>query len=184
MALTRSQILTAALAILDTYGLADMTMRRVASALDVQPGTLYNYFPDKQSLLAGVADQILCEALEPLGTWREAIEAWAHSLRQVLLAHRDSAELVSAARGFQLTTHDTTRHPATLIAAAGLSPAEAIIAATTCLHFILGHVTEEQARRDREEFGSTPKPVASLTDPDTSFSFGLGLVLDGIASRL
>lgn len=185
MALSGPRILRAALTILDTYGLGDLTMRRVATALEVQPGTIYNHIPDKQSLLAGVADLILADVSEPLGTWRAGVEGWAASLRRVLLAHRDSAELVSTARGFQLTTHDITRHPATLLAAAGLPPGQAVVAATTCLHFILGHVAEEQARLDNQRFGArTATPSAPPTDPDLSFEFGLGLVLDGVASRL
>ena len=67
-------------------------MRRVASALEVQPGALYHHVPDKQTLLAAVADRILAGVDEPLGRWRPAVEAWAASLREVLLAHRDSAE--------------------------------------------------------------------------------------------
>ncbi|HHU38609.1 MAG TPA: TetR family transcriptional regulator, partial [Propionibacterium sp.] len=120
MALSATQVLEAARTILDADGLEGLSMRRVAAALDVQPGALYHHVPDKQTLLAGVADGILDEVDEPIGLWRDAVEAWAVSLREVLLAHRDSAELVATARGFRLSRHDTTRHPATLLAAAGL----------------------------------------------------------------
>ena len=77
MALTRQQILLAALGILDEYGLADLSMRRLSTTLGVQAGALYHHFPDKQTLLAGLADLILAEVSEPLGTWRPAVEAWA-----------------------------------------------------------------------------------------------------------
>lgn len=182
MPLSRTHVLQAALGILDSYGLADLSMRRVAAALDVQPGALYHHVPDKQTLLSGVADAILDELEEPLGRWRPAIEEWAANLRGVLLAHRDSAELVSTVRGFRLGRRDLGRHPATLLAAGGLTPADAHTAASTLLHFILGHVAEEQARRDWERFG--PKTGENVRGDEATFELGLALILDGIGTRL
>ena len=187
MALTRQQILLAALGILDEYGLADLSMRRLSTTLGVQAGALYHHFPDKQTLLAGLADLILAEVSEPLGTWRPAVEAWAGDIRRVLLSHRDSAELVSTSRGFQLSRHDVSRYPATLFAAAGLSPVEAVVAASTCLHFILGHVFEEQARREWERLGRTDEstgPESMNHLGDESFAVGIALLLDGVAARI
>lgn len=181
MALTAAQVLAAARAILDADGLEGLSMRRVAAALDVQPGALYHHVPDKQTLLAGVADQILAEVDEPLGVWRTAAEAWTASLRAVLLGHRDSAELVATARGFRLSRHDTTRHPATVLAAAGLPPAEARGAASALLYFVLGHVAEEHARRDWERFH--PADPATAMDADAHFSLGVALILDGVEAR-
>ncbi|MGJ3507659.1 TetR/AcrR family transcriptional regulator C-terminal domain-containing protein [Enemella sp. A6] len=180
--LTRADVLQAAADILDEFGLADLSMRRVAGSLGVQPSALYTHLPDKQTLLAGVADLILAEVAEPLGRWRPAVEEWAADLRRVLLEHRDAAELVITARGFGLSRHDTTRHPTTLLAAAGLTPDEARIAATTLLHLVLGQVAEEQARQDWERFAG-PQPD---TEPgaDRSFEIGVGLLLDGVEARL
>ena len=184
MALTQRQILLAALTILDEYGLADLSMRRLSTTLGVQAGALYHHVPDKQTLLAGLADLILAEIDEPLGTWRTAVEAWAGSVRRVLLSHRDSAEVVATSRGFRLSRHDVSRHPATLLAAAGLPPAEAVAAATCCLHFILGHVAEEQARLEWRRFGRTAEDVPYRLGDDDSFAIGIALRLDGVAARL
>ena len=51
-----------ALQILDEYGLPDLTMRRLAGALDVQASALYWHFPNKQTLLAELANRILARA--------------------------------------------------------------------------------------------------------------------------
>lgn len=158
-----------------------MSMRRVAGVLDVAAGAIYHHIPDKQSMLAGLSDRILAEVPEPIGRWREATEAWARGLRAVLLGHRDSAELVTTVRGFHLGTHDTTRHPTTLLATAGLLPAEAAGAASTLLYFVLGHVSEEQARLGWERFHP---PVASGVDADDSFEVGLGLLMEGVEARV
>ncbi len=181
MALSAHQVLDAARSILDADGLEGLSMRRVAAALEVQPGALYHHVPDKQTLLAGVADQILGEVDEPLGLWRPAVEAWTASLRAVLLAHRDSAELVATARGFRLSRHDTTRHPATLLATAGLSTVEARGAASALLYFVLGHVAEEQARLDWERFH--PADPGKAMDADAACALGVGLILDGVSAR-
>ncbi|MDU7790355.1 MAG: helix-turn-helix domain-containing protein, partial [Corynebacterium sp.] len=41
MHINRESIIDAAISLLDTYGLGDVTMRRVASSLGVAPGALY-----------------------------------------------------------------------------------------------------------------------------------------------
>ncbi|MGW6130502.1 TetR/AcrR family transcriptional regulator C-terminal domain-containing protein [Cellulomonas sp. NPDC055163] len=65
MALTRAQVVAAALEILDEYGLGDLTMRRLAGSLGVQPGALYWHVANKQALLADVADAIVAELSLP-----------------------------------------------------------------------------------------------------------------------
>ena len=59
MALSRDQIITTAVDILTRYGLADLSMRRLARELDVQPGALYWHVANKQELLVEVADVLL-----------------------------------------------------------------------------------------------------------------------------
>lgn len=59
MQLTTTAIITSALNILHEYGLGDLTIRRLARTLDVAPAALYWHFPNKQTLLGGVADELL-----------------------------------------------------------------------------------------------------------------------------
>ncbi len=183
MSLTRERIVAAAFEILDAYGLADLSMRRLAGALGVQPGALYNHVPSKQELLALLADDILGGVAEPLGPWRPTVEAWARSLRAGLLAHRDSADLVATARGFRLSRRDVTRHPATVLAAAGLVPDAALAASGTLLHFVIGHVAEEQAHADWTRLGR-PDAAEAVPATDASFTLGLDLILDGVGAQV
>ena len=55
----RADVVDHAIAVLDAYGLADLTMRRLGAELGVQPSALYHHFANKQALLAAVADEIL-----------------------------------------------------------------------------------------------------------------------------
>lgn len=63
--ITREQILAAAMALLDQRGLPDLTMRKLAAELGIRPSALYWHFPDKQTLLARLADQIVGSAPQP-----------------------------------------------------------------------------------------------------------------------
>ncbi len=55
---SRSDVVAAALRVLDAHGLEFCSMRRVAAELDVQPSALYHHVPNKQALLALMADEI------------------------------------------------------------------------------------------------------------------------------
>lgn len=59
MQLHRDRILSTALELLNSYGLADVTMRRVSTTLGVAPGALYWHVANKQALIAGMAEEIL-----------------------------------------------------------------------------------------------------------------------------
>ncbi len=59
MQLHKRDVVDAATAILDNYGIADLTMRRLGRELNVSPGALYWHFSNKQQLLGAVADRIL-----------------------------------------------------------------------------------------------------------------------------
>ena len=65
MAHRRQDVVEHAIAVLDAYGLADLSMRRLGAELGVQPSALYHHFTDKQTLLAAVADEILARGERP-----------------------------------------------------------------------------------------------------------------------
>lgn len=90
MHINRESIIDAALSLLDTYGLGDVTMRRVASSLGVAPGALYWHIANKQALIAALAEDIT----SPVSG--ESLEDISLNLRDLLLARRDGAEVVIA----------------------------------------------------------------------------------------
>lgn len=52
-------VVAGALRVLEAQGLEGCSMRRVAAELGVQPSALYHHVPDKQTLLALMADEIV-----------------------------------------------------------------------------------------------------------------------------
>ncbi len=94
----KSDVLEAALKLLDELGLPDLTMRKLAASLDVQPSALYWHYPNKQTLLAEVSNTIVA-FMKPVAeaeTWQLTTKLKALALRDALLAFRDGAEVVSS----------------------------------------------------------------------------------------
>ncbi len=96
MQLHKRDVVEAATAILDNYGIADLTMRRLGRELNVSPGALYWHFANKQQLLGAVADRVLELVHDAPGGWRDRVAGICGRLRDALLSHTDGAELVSA----------------------------------------------------------------------------------------
>lgn len=181
MPLTTADVVAAAVVTLDEVGLVDLTMRRLGDELGVRAGAIYYHVPNKQTLLALIADHVLAEVPAPAGELRVGLGAWACGVRAALLAHRDAAEIVFSARAMGLLRTDPLAAPARFLRAEGLSEADARGAAGTLLTFVLGHVVEEQARELWERFGPPGRRQPAATDEHT-FHLGVDVVLTGIAA--
>jgi AcrR family transcriptional regulator len=100
--LTRERIVAAALTLIDRDGLDAVTMRRIADELGVQAPSLYNHMRSKEALLdavaASVIEQVDASAFERLD-WRAALETWAWSYYEALVAHPNLVPHLAAAFG-------------------------------------------------------------------------------------
>lgn len=167
----RDGVARAALALLDEVGLADLSMRRIAGRLDVQPSALYWHFSSKQELLAELADRITA------GIPRDDADVLttARSIRDALFTYRDGAELVLSTYALRLgSSYAHTALEATLTRH-GLSDAPERAAAL--LHFVLGHATLVQQRMHADSHG------AALDDHTIDVTAGLDRVFDlGVAA--
>lgn len=152
----RTSVVDAAIRILDEWGLPELTMRRLAGALDVQPSALYHHFANKQALLAAVADRIQ-EAARPAPSpalgWYEATLAEAVNVRDALLAYRDGAEVVLSTRALGLGA-DAAHARLTAALGRGHDAETAASVATVLLHLILGDASLAQQRLQAESLGS------------------------------
>lgn len=189
MQLRRADVLEGAISILDEYGLGDLTMRRVATSLHVQPGALYWHFKDKQTLLGAIADSLLADVDAPTEqeNWVGQLRELAHRLRDRLLSHRDGAELVAATYASRMVTNRIRERIAAVGIRAGLSRDESELTADTLLYYILGHTVDEQARMQMDSVGALAdgtSPLFEKPDPTSRFDFGLALLVDGVRSRL
>lgn len=193
---SKGDLVDAALAILDAQGLPDLTMRRIADELGVQPSALYWHFPNKQTLLAAVSERMLepTAAPDPTLSWLEGATAIASSLRRCLLRYRDGAELVSSSLAMGLIDPPGQRQLLELAIAHGMPPALARVASSTLTHFVLGHTFHVQqqleiARVADLAAGSSAMPAAVAPEevapdaltPDEEFEGGVRLIVRGAA---
>ena len=170
MQLHRRDVVDKATQLLDDYGIADLTMRRLARELDVSPGALYWHFADKQELLGAVADRILEPAAAAVddAPWSQRIGLVCTALRNALLSSTDGAELVSAsfAAGKSERIAEILARLTAAAADAGIDPPNADLAARTVLYYVLGFTADEQSRLQWDAAGADcPRPVGAGRRP-------------------
>ena len=92
--LTRDQVLTAAMTIVDEGGIDELTMRRLGQALDRNPMAVYRHAMDKDVLLDGLVEQVISHFVVPRQAdqdadldWATALRETAHLFRRAALAH-------------------------------------------------------------------------------------------------
>ncbi|GFG69405.1 TetR family transcriptional regulator [Mycolicibacter senuensis] len=182
---SKDRIVAAAATLLDDYGIADLSMRRLARELNVSPGALYWHFANKQQLLGAVADRVLTPACADPGpgAWQWRIRTVCERLRDALLSHTDGAELVSAslAAGQSRAATAVMALLAEAATAAGVHPEQAGQVARTVVYYVLGFTADEQSRMQWDAAGAAD--IEPDADPGSAFEFGLGLLIDGLAVR-
>lgn len=159
MANSLDDVVSGALRVLDAYGLEFCSMRRVAAEIGVAPSALYHHVPDKQSLLALMADRIVADVVvanDPASA--------ASDLREAMLAVRDGADVVATASAFRL---GDSRIETSLAALTSVDIAR------TLLLFVFGHTQATQMHRQAAAVGM----LEADTDLDASFDRGLALIL-------
>lgn len=183
-----ADVVAAALRVLDSQGLEGCSMRRVAAELDVQPSALYHHVPNKQSLLALMADEIVRSvgAGGGAGTERDP-RRLCIALRDAMLAVHDGADVVATAAAFRLGHSRVEDRLAELVGRDG---------ARTLLLYTFGHAQSTQTHRQAAAFGAlvdgvsdaAVEGVAGGQDPDpgadleASYERGLDIILAGLAS--
>ncbi len=124
-AVTREDVVQAAIRIADGKDLAALTMHAVAKELGFTAMALYRYFPSKEALIDAAVDAAMGKPPERSGPregWRDEVRWWAHAKRTMLCARPWLAELpfVAAPHGPNwLAWHESFLRT---IADTGLSP--------------------------------------------------------------
>lgn len=179
----RHSVIDSALRLLDDVGLPDLSMRRLATELDVQPSALYWHFPNKQTLLAGVADRILAAVPEPDSTADPGDVA--HAILDALLTYRDGAEVVMSSYALRLGTARAQRAlAASLVPRPDAGDAARTPLADATFEFILGHATLLQQRMHAQSIGAVEADAADPTaQADDVFDAGIRALAGVSAAR-
>lgn len=185
MSHSRDDLVAAALRLLDDHGLADLSMRRVAGELGLQPSALYHHVSNKQQLLGLVSDALLERAFHPgpATTWDTRLVAVAAALRDALLAFRDGAELVASTIAFGLGGRAPYDALVSALDGSDVSAGQRPTAARTVLHYVLGQTLQEQTRLQADSLGALPTGVSGPAVEESDFLDGLAMVVDGVRVR-
>jgi len=176
--LTRDRVCAAALELVDDEGLEALSMRRLASRLDCEAMSLYNYVRDKADLLDAVHAAVLgnlqpetrLDRLRPgfnpdrLPKWRRLLGGLARALRTALLAHPNVVPLFTTQRLTAPEAVQTVGRVQMALAFSHFSDADAQRALYVVGMFTIGHAIFEKSTRN-----------------DATFEFGLEALLDAIA---
>jgi AcrR family transcriptional regulator len=151
--LSRTLVVDRALALADDEGLDAVTIRRLATELDVTPMALYWHFRTKDDLLASMADRLLDDVEIPAaqGSWPELLRGGITALVSALRPHPQVAPLVA----LRMVQHPTglalTEMALGALDAAGFSTADAAQLAGHALTTAIVLVTGDQV----DDSGST-----------------------------
>ena len=208
--LSRERVLGAAVAFADENGIASLSMRKLGEALGVEAMSLYNHVANKDQLLDGMVDLVFGEIDLPGGgaDWTMAMRERAESARQALRRHPWAIALMST----RISPGPATlRHHNAVIGSlreAGFSIEMAAHAFSALDSYIygfalqeatlpLGEAEEETIEVAQMMMAQVPADVyPHLTeftvehvlqpgyDYGDEFGFGLGLILDGLETKI
>jgi TetR/AcrR family tetracycline transcriptional repressor len=209
MSLDRPTMITAALKVLDEVGLDGLTLRRLATALNVQAPAIYWHFKHKQDLLDEMASTALVTGirqirLAPTMKWDKWAMSYGKGLRQILLLHRDGARMISGTRLTDTSLYEPMEQSLRVLVNAGLPHQAAVTALSTIYCYVVGFVIEEQAvhpmpgeRNDlydmekrSQRIDPNKLPLASnageylFSNFDRRFKNGLNLIVSGLATQI
>ncbi|MET8798750.1 TetR/AcrR family transcriptional regulator C-terminal domain-containing protein [Nocardia sp. NPDC004568] len=190
-------------------GLAAVSLRKVAAALEVGPMRLYGYIATKDELLDLMVDAVYAE-IRPVGdNWREVLRSLAETTRQAAHRHEWFADLIGGRP--QLGPHAMARGEA-VVAAMGCLDVDMVMPVSDAVNaYVVGairrEITEQRAERatgmDKRQWQATFGPYlerafatgrypalatvirdAAHLDADRTFRIGLEFLLDGIEARI
>ncbi|HEY4199103.1 MAG TPA: TetR/AcrR family transcriptional regulator C-terminal domain-containing protein [Devosiaceae bacterium] len=205
MALTRQDVIDAALRLLDAEGLDRLTLRRLAKELGISAPTLYWHVRDKRQLLDLMAEAMVVKEarrspLPETAEWWQRVEAQMRRRYQAMITYRDGPRVVAGNRPTEAMLPHIDRM-LELWTKAGFPPGEALVTIWSFGNFIIGSALEHQAElermeaavaagRERRNFDELPYPT--LRDAVTavrgqqrisSFERGLALMIAGLRQR-
>ena len=203
--LSEDAVVDAALEILKSDGLEAVTMRRVATALDTGPASLYVYVAGREGLLQAMLERIFASvALEDPdpARWRAQLHALLLRIRRALVAHPGIAETAIAALPRTDATFQLMENMLSILLAGGIDPQNAAWA-TDIFSMVVTHAAietdvrgtdhQEQARKLHETFsGLSPERFPLITahaaelvegDADERFRIAVDVVIDGVLAR-
>ncbi len=187
--LTRPRVVRTALRLVDEHGLPALTMRALATDLQVSPMALYNHVRDKEELVDLMVDLVLgeVELSTTAGDSVSQLRAMVHSYHQVLTAHPGLARVYGSQVRIGPNGLRIMERGFGLLLDAGFSPREAadaffaLYTYTVGFHLI-GSVDPDYSALPPEQTPSmlAVTPYLSGVHQRGRFEYGLDTLLTGL----
>jgi AcrR family transcriptional regulator len=201
--LTREQIVTATIELLDAEGVEALSMRKLGTRLNAGATSLYRHVANRDELIQLAVDDVFGELDPPVTathrTWRTAAARAAIDLRAMVLRHPWVGPELGQV-GLLHVGPNAVRMTSGLLAqfqAAGFPAGEEDQAAGALMSYVVGIATSEAAYLslvarsgvpEREWLSGHSPDFGKEVDPrqvrEDRFAYGLDRMLDGLASRL
>lgn len=195
--LTLSGIAAAALTVLDRSGLDGLTMRAVATEMQVGTMSLYRYVESREQVEELAVDLVLAgvDVDAPEGaSWAEQVTVLASRVREVVAAHPGVAPLLLARRHSSPASQAWGEAVLRALADGGFEGADRVVAFRTLLAYVFGAVQVEHhspvsgsgtaalAELPADRFPMLTATAASALRmrPEDEFRLGLAVVLRGL----
>ncbi|MHB1135583.1 MAG: TetR/AcrR family transcriptional regulator [Coriobacteriia bacterium] len=194
-ALTREEILGAALALIDAKGADALSMRKLAGTLGVEAMTLYHHFPNKDAILDGVVTRVFGEMRipEPFPEeWMAMAEEMFVAFRRVLVEHPGTIGLLARRPLNTEDSADFVEAPLAVLARSGLAPERIGQLYQSLVAYSFGHAfiasdrpiapVDSALRTDAGRYPTaraTGRAISSFDEP--TFRETLGHILRGFA---
>jgi TetR/AcrR family tetracycline transcriptional repressor len=204
--LSREAILNAAIEVIDTAGVASITMRSVARQLGVDAKSLYNHVDGKDHLLDVVAERVLAgmDIPEPTGATGDDLRAIAHAFRARTLQYPQAATLVLTRQLSSFAGLAPVEAVLFVLRAADFSPEEAVHLLRTFVATLIGSILREvnagptfgvsdaegiaRRRAVLEQSGLPTVSEAAVYlaqfDSEAEFDFTINLTIANVLARL
>ncbi|MGH3773102.1 MAG: TetR/AcrR family transcriptional regulator [Pseudonocardiaceae bacterium] len=202
--LSRPRIVRTALRLVDEKGLAALTMRALATELEVSPMALYNHVRDKEELVDLMLDLMLGEVDTSVtdGDWLAQLRALVRSYHQAFAGHHQLARVFSDRVRIGPNGLLVIERTIGLLLQGGLSPAEASDAFFALFTYAagfhqMGHIAPLRDAVTGEKTEYYPPlpleriPAITAVGPHLDgvrrpgrFDYGLDLLLAGLQSKL
>ncbi|WP_409491363.1 TetR/AcrR family transcriptional regulator [Amycolatopsis sp. cmx-11-12] len=207
--LSRERIVRAAIRLADADGLEGVSLRKIATALDVGPMRLYGYIENKEELLDLMVDTVHTE-IRPSGDGRrEVLRSLAEAIRHAAHEHEWLADLLGGRPRLGPHALATSESVMAALDDVELDVVMPVVASVTA--YVTGAVRREIAERRAERatgldekrwqaahgpyleraFADGRYPAlatvvrdAAHLDADQTFRIGLEYLLDGIEARI
>jgi len=165
-ALSRGQIVRAAIRVADTEGADAVSMRRIARELNAGTMSLYWHIASKEELLDLMLDEVQGEqqAPEPSGDWLADLRTMASNTRASLHQHRWMTDFLGGRPPVGPKSLQNIERALASLDGLGLAKATAITIVTTVMTYVLGAVLREVQELNGERY--LQEQAAGLSDEE------------------